>query len=188
MQEKNRRRNKYAIAAAGIFLTAALLFSVFSPASSAQNGQAQQDYLNAYLNSVNTLQSQANKYLSSIADGVRQAASRQNNTMRQALLTDGKKIIAAVLEELGRMQPPDELRIYHTKIIDMFIYRNLANNALLENNSVVAERFYKQGSLVYIQALSELKRVFESYSAPQDVIRDLDKRIAYENEMLRQMR
>jgi len=188
MREKHSRKNSVITAAAGIFCAAFIFLSVLPAPSRAQEGQMQQEYLNAYLNSINTLQNQANKYLSNIADGVRQAASRQNNTMRQALLTEGKKIIAAVLEELSRMQPPDELRIYHTKIIDMFIYRNLANNALLENNPAVAERFYKQGSLVYIQALSELKRVFESYSAPQNVIRDLDKRIAYENEILRQMR
>lgn len=180
-------KNSFAVGLVFFCITVAALTapSYGQPSQEQQQQMAQQSqYINAYINAVNTIQAQANRYLNTLAEGIKSAASNRNKTLRDTMLLDGKKIIDAVIQQLNRITPPDELKIYHMKIIDVFVYRGMANNALLGNNVEAASRFYRQGSLAHIQALSELKRVFISYDAPAGVIGDLDAIIKSENEVL----
>ena len=52
--------------------------------------------ISAYVNTINNIRSQVNRYMKFIAEGLQAAASRQDRALRNATLLDAKKIIAAV--------------------------------------------------------------------------------------------
>ena len=149
--------------------------------------QSSGDYISSYVGAVNNIRNQANQYVEVIAEGVRGLGSRRNQSARKFMLKDTKRVIGAVLEALDKLTPPEELKIYHTKIVDMYVFHNLANSALMEDNPDAAKRLFRQGALSFIQAQQELKKVFTDLGAPRSFIDDLDASIKKEYEAVKEM-
>lgn len=170
------------------FLALAPINSVYSQTTQEQ-AQADMQKTVELINYV-----QKNTYLQRVADqafaetseGIVVAQKSHNNQMRDMLNKRNEEIFDTVMGEFKKLDVPVELVSYHMKIIDVYTFRKLANEALLNNNVESSRKLFYQSALSHIRALEEFKALLMTRNVPDDVIRGIEETILKERQSLRE--
>ncbi|HOW36202.1 MAG TPA: hypothetical protein PL155_07300 [Candidatus Omnitrophota bacterium] len=132
------------------------------------------------------LQKVADQAFAEISQGIIVAQKSNNNQLREMLNKRNEEIFDAVMEELKNFDVPEELVSYHMKIIDVYTFRKLANEALLNNNVESSRKLFYQSAMSHIRALDEFKVILMAHNVPDDVIRGIEETILKERQSLRE--
>ena len=139
---------------------------------------------NPYIAQMNAIQNEAEGKLLQLDEGIKAAQAGNNRSLHDSLLIESDKILSLALDRFNILAPPPEMKRYHDLIKDTYIFRRLANKALLEGSTDSLKKFYRQGAQAHIDALTELKNAFTAQDAPRETLRNLEAKILGEQTAL----
>ncbi len=112
-----------------------------------------------YIEEITRNNSSIQGYIDYIGEGLKIARKQENKAFMRMLLTDIDERLAAAIEDISAIDPPEGLKEYHEMVRDSYIFHHLANQAILEQDHKSASIFYRKGIQAYEAAAEELKKL-----------------------------
>ena len=135
-----------------------------------------------YFDRIELLQKKGKEIASLSASKLKEAMERDDGAESTIIILEVGEQLASLINQLNATIPPPDFSTYHRMITESYVYKRMANDAILKNEKDSAKGYQRLALSAEKEAAIESKRVFMLHGAPQRIIDGLDLMIArYEN-------
>ena len=174
-------KNKKSIRIILFIILPTLLFVVFSKqgytALTEENSDISwrewYDSIGNYIKSMSLIMNKGKQVATSADDRLTMSVQNDDKIKGKKIITETGDSLSTITVELLELDPPQELREYHQKIIEAYEYRKLANDAMLRDNLDDYYMYANTAISSEIESLEELIELYQSHGAPEGLINDL---------------
>lgn len=138
----------------------------------------------SYLKRMEYLQESFFNIMSSSTKKINQSLERGKTGEGLQIGESARAQVTLFKKQAQDIQPPEELKRYHTKIVDSFSYELKAMNAWFLGDQQVYYQYHKRGAVAFIAAVEEQARVYRHLGAPSHVVEGLDRLVRRQKELL----
>ncbi|HSV44091.1 MAG TPA: hypothetical protein VLJ10_06000 [Candidatus Bathyarchaeia archaeon] len=140
----------------------------------------------SYLKKMEYLQRSFFNVMSASTHKINQFLKKGNTKEGLKVGESARAQIALFKKQAEEMNPPEEARAYHDKIIESFTHEMKAMNAWQLGDQHVYYQYHKRGAVSFIAAVENLARVYQHQGAPAHIIRELEHLVQRQKELLEQ--
>lgn len=108
-----------------------------------------------------------------------QDAMKKDDRLRgEKIIDDATKKLARINDELKAIIPPGEFKEYHTKVLEAYKFRQMANEAAQAKDVLNIRNNNYSAITSEIGAMESIRALYISHDAPKQIIASIDKSIA----------
>ena len=127
-----------------------------------------------YLGKVESLMQESKEAAIQQDTDLKEAIDANDRAAGEKIIDETSKKLSAIVAELKLLNPPEEFADYHEKVIAAYKYRQMANEATLKRD-IANIKSYGNMSMAYeIEAMEDIKKLYISRGAPQQLINSID--------------
>ena len=127
-----------------------------------------------YLGKVESLMQESKEAAIQQDADLKEAIDAKDQAAGEKIIGETSKKLFAIVAELKLLNPPEEFKDYHEKVIEAYRYRQMANEATLKRD-IANIKSYGNMSMAYeIEAMECIKKLYISRGAPQALVNSID--------------
>jgi len=101
-------------------------------------------------------------------------SSKEYEELLEELLERAINIMHNVIKEMEDIEPPDEFRLLHKKLIQSYLHIAKAYEYMLKGDSDSAEIYIRKSEMFQLEARVEEKKIYKKHNAPKEFINAMD--------------